>query len=184
MPDLNGPSLDPELEPHARPVGAWGDLAAAIQEAADDIEPLELDTTAVPGLVVRFGYRNMRTMGRNAKQIERIKDRAEQAKLASLDTLIIACDEMCAYTADGIEPLAGPGDPPVRFDLQLVEGLRGMPGLKINLDPPAGGGELSARDICYRVFGSNDYAVIEAARQVSEWLADARNTIARGAAGE
>lgn len=179
--DLNEPTLDPV--PHARNVGAWGDLAAAVQDAADDIEPLELDT-AVPGLVVRFAYRNMKAMGRNGKQLARIKDEAQQAKIASLDTLIIACDEMCVYTADGIKPLAVEGDPPVRFDHQLVEGLRGMPGLKINLDPPADGGDLGARDIAFRVFGSNDWAVLQAAQQVSQWMADTRNTIARGAAGE
>jgi hypothetical protein len=183
--DLNEPTVpeNTDVEPHARPMGAWADLASAVQEEADEIEPLEIDT-AVPGLVVRFAYRNMKTMGRNGKQLAKIRDEALQAKLASLDTLIIACEEMCVRTPDGIQPLAPDGAPPIRFDLQLVDGLRRMPGLKIDLDPPADGGELGAREIAFRVFGSNDWAVYQAAQQVTQWMADARNAIARGAAGE
>jgi hypothetical protein len=178
--DLNEPTLDPE--PHARQVGAWGDLATAVKEAADEIEPLELDT-AVPGLAVRFRYVNMRTMGKNGKQLAKIKDEAQQAKLASLDTLILACDQMLVYTADGVKPLAPEGEPPIRFDAQLVDGLRQIQGLKIDLSSPDGG-ELGAREIAFRVFGSNDWAVFQAAQQVTQWMADARNTIAGRAAGE
>lgn len=170
--DLNPQPL--EHEPHVGDdAGLWAQLAPtlddAVQEAADGDEPLEIDT-AIDGLVYRPRYVTFKTAAKSGKHLAKIKDPAQQQLLGAIDTLILACDEMCVYTADGVKPLPSETGQPVRFDEQLCAGLRAVGHSEFTE-------RLSAREIVRRVFGDNDWAILQAGQEVSAWMADLRTKV-------
>lgn len=88
------------------------------------------------------------------------KNPSEQVTLASLDTLIAACDEFFARDGDREIPLrevAGE-DSPIRFGPELAEalGFEGTP--------------TSARDVVTALFGFNLLAAQAHSAMVSQWM--------------
>lgn len=102
------------------------------------------------------------------KGIAQLRSTTEQALFASIDTLILACDELMVRLPDGITALAGPGEPPVRFDHTLCDGMKWP-------REDTAGAPMTARKIVHRLFGGQDgeYAILDAAQEVTAWVKSA-----------
>ena len=139
----------------------WERLRAEHQKLAAERPPLELEVPGSDWLVVRYRYVPLKETAKTAERLRKVRDISDQALLAAVDTLILACEEILVRLPDGLSPLAGEGEEPIRFDERLARGMEWEPG-------PTG---YSARSICRRLF-MNDYAIMEQAAQVSEWMSD------------
>ncbi|MCA1571698.1 MAG: hypothetical protein LC798_15570 [Chloroflexi bacterium] len=152
----------------------WTQLRREHEQLASAREPLELDVPGYSGLRIRFKFVPLADTESRAKALSKVREVTAQALYGCMDTLIMACDEFRVLRPDdpradkGYAPLAEPGQPPIRFDRVLAEGL-GLP--KHN--------ELSARQVVHHVFGGEQghYLIMEMARQVSEWMASTREDV-------
>lgn len=147
----------------------WDRLRADHERIAADRPPLELDVPGYHGtLVVRYRFVPLKDATRNAEKLARLKDIGEQALLSAIDTLILACQEILVRDPDtgDLRGLADDGDEPIRFDERLARGMSWTPG-------PTG---FTARAITRKLF-SNDYALIQQAREVSEWMSESAQEI-------
>lgn len=159
-------------ETTGRPAGApsvWDRLRADHERIAADRPPLDLEVPGYHGaLLVRYRFVPLKDATRNAEKLARLKDIGEQALLSAVDTLILACQEILVRDPDtgGVRGLADDGDEPIRFDERLARGMNWTPG-------PTG---FSARAIARKLF-SNDYALIQQAREVSEWMSESAQEI-------
>jgi hypothetical protein len=137
-----------------------GQLAARRAALIAERAPLDLEIPGYGGdLVVRYEFVPFERMGRIGKDLAKIKDETAQFRFAAADTLIACCREIMVRVSDELVPLADEAglSHPVQFDEALSEILA--------LDASR------ARDVVFAVFG-NDYAVLEQAAAVSDWLRD------------
>jgi hypothetical protein len=179
--DLGAP-LD-EGAPAPEPVAdgsVWAIARASHAELARRRQarrPLELsvdgdDDREDTGIVVRFKWVPLSAMEKSTKGLAQIRAQTEQALFAAIDTLHVACDELLVRLPDngvtlpdgrvvsGLTPLAGPGEPPVRFDHRLCDGMGW----------PRDG--MTARKIVHKLYGGveGQYAILEAALEVTKWI--------------
>jgi hypothetical protein len=167
-------------DPHAQDGSVWASLRQQHAEVAAERKPLVLDVPGFDGLRVRYRYFPMSASSKSVRGIQKLRDVTEQALVAAIDTLLLACDEfLVANPVDpraerlgpdaGYAPLCDPGEPPIRFDRQLAAGMQWPDAQK-----------MSARQIVRRLFGgeNGDWALVQHAREVTEWLGSEREQVA------
>lgn len=139
--------------------------------------PLELsvdgdDDRADTGIVVRFKWVPLSATEKSTKGLAQIRAQTEQALFAAIDTLHLACDELLVRLPDdgvtlpdgrvvsGLTPLASPGEAPIRFDHRLCDGMGW----------PRDG--MTARKIVHKLYGGveGEYAILNAAMEVTKWI--------------
>jgi hypothetical protein len=149
-----------------------GQLTARRAALVAERPPLDLEIPGYGGdLVARYQFVPFERMGRIGLDLEKVKDKTAQVRFAAADTLIACCREIMVQVDGEVVPLADEAGlhHPVQFDEALSEILA--------LDVSR------ARDVVFAVFG-NDYAVIEQAGTVSDWLRDGSPEVDRDLLGE
>ncbi len=163
-------------EPQEQPGSVWAYLKRQHQPLTEERDPLYLDDPVHDGVVYRYRYVPLENTRNAQKRIAKMRDPIEQAIAGAADTLILALDEIMVTAPDGIvpigddgeslysrplKPLADPGQPPIRFDEVLCNGM-GFPAKVAS----------HARNIVREMFVHNDYLLIAHAQEVSAWIAE------------
>jgi hypothetical protein len=179
----DGDVPEPEVaEPQTPDGSVWAQLQAEHAEISRSRDPLYLDVPGYSGLVIRYHFVELSETERTTRELAKVKAVTQQTLLSSIDTLILACDEILVAAPDGqkpvgasgqslyplpVKPLGDPGEPPVRFDHRLSEGLEWPANMK-------------ARQIVHKLFGGKkgEYRIIGQAQEVSAWIAGERQEIA------
>lgn len=126
----------------------------------------------IPGydgdLVCRYRLLSMKELENIGNRVQKqVKGQGDRVLLASLDSIIIACEGM-HYSRDGqLVPLSeslGKDEPPIKYDERLVEFLA----LKISEEDTMG----PARKVVIAVFGGNEIAILDHSRAIGQWSAD------------
>jgi hypothetical protein len=166
--------LDDELEVTAPEVAVpeadgsvWSQLRAEHAKIGEDREPLILDVPGYTGLKIRYHFVELSQTEATTKKLAKVKSLTQQTLYSAIDTLILACDEILVTLPDGVRSLADDGDPPIKFDHRLAEGM----------EWPA---NMTARQIAHRLFGGKqgEYLLLEQAQEVSAWIAGQREEVA------
>lgn len=179
---------DSEPVPVAEPapaveVSILGSLRQQRSKIGEGADPLYL---SVPGyddkLVLRFKWVPFKTLTRTAQQLSKMTEPSEQAVAAAADTIVAACEEVCVRVADSDKPAAA-GYP------------KGVYPLSTNSVPVdfSDGDRLSyalgfqkpkdARTCAVLTF-KNEYALIDVATDVTEWLRDTTRKVDEEFVGE
>lgn len=145
----------------------WAQLRAEHAKLAEAREPLILDVPGYTGVKIRYHFVELAQTEATTKKLAKVKSITQQALYSAIDTLILACDEILVELPAGVRPLADDGDPPIRFDHRLAEGMGWPPNLK-------------ARQIVHRLFGGKqgEYLLIDQAQEVSAWIGGQREEVA------
>jgi hypothetical protein len=146
------------------PAGDMQSVTASLRELRGKLgqgaTPLELDVPGYEGLlVVRYRWVPFDQISKNSEALKKIGNQSALAVAACAETLLTTCQEFLIRTEDGeLQPLSQT-DVPITFsDKRLAEAL--------GFDP-----SLGVREYVKATF-NNDYAVIDQANTVMEWLQD------------
>ncbi|MGZ4530805.1 MAG: hypothetical protein ACXVXP_00465 [Mycobacteriaceae bacterium] len=137
-----------------------GDLRSARAKIGAGADPLEV---VIPGydekLVVAFRWVPITELAATSKQLQRIKEATAMQVAAAADTLVATCDEVKVRVEGEVKPLSTNGIPITFSDGDRLSYALGFPKPK------------SARECCVATF-NNEYAMIDVAFKVMEWLED------------
>jgi hypothetical protein len=158
----------PEVAVPEQDDSVWAQLRAEHAKIGEDREPLILEVPGyvAAGLQIRYKFVNLEETEATTKKLQQVRGLTTQALFSAIDTLLLACDEILVRLPDGVRPLADDGEPPIRFDHRLAEGMQWPSGLK-------------ARQIVHRLFGGKqgEYQILDQAREVSAWIAGERSDV-------
>lgn len=174
MTDLldDDPPEAPEAAAPEQDGSVWAQLRAEHAKLAEAREPLVLDVPGYTGVKIRYHFVELGETEATTKKLAKVKSITQQALYSAIDTLILACDEILVTLPDArkrpvVRPLADDGDPPIKFDHRLAEGM----------EWPA---KMTARQIVHRLFGGKqgEYLILDQAQEVSAWIAGQREEVA------
>lgn len=151
----------------------WAQLRAEHAKLAEAREPLILDVPGYTGTKIRYHFVELGQTEASTKKLAKIKSITQQTLISAIDTLLLACDEILVELPGGVRPLADDGEPPIKFDHRLAEGM-GWPD------------NLKARQIVHRLFGGKkgEYRILNQAREVSAWIEGEQEEVAEEFVGE
>jgi hypothetical protein len=134
--------------------------------------PLDLDVPGYDGLlVIRFKWVPFSEISKNSEALKKIGNRGVLAVAACCETLISTCQEFLCRSEDGeLHPLSQTDIPITFADRRLADAL--------GFDP-----SMNVREYVKATF-NNDYAVIDTANTVMEWLQDTSKRINKTLLGE
>jgi hypothetical protein len=144
--------------------GTMPSVASTLQglrgQLGKNATPLDLDVPGYDGiLVIRYKWVPFSEISKNSEVLKRIGNQSALAVAACCETLISTCVEFLIRAEDGeLHPLSQDDVPITFLDKRLAEAL--------GFDA-----SLGSRDYVRSTF-SNDYALIETANTVMEWLQD------------
>jgi hypothetical protein len=145
-------------------------ILARLREKREALGVKKTVVLPIPGyegeLAVRYAWKPYEELARRGQALQKVKDPTRRDLWAAADTLIQLCVEVVIpseESEDGWRGLAEDGDEPIRFDDRLADAL--------------GFDADSARATVFGVFAANDYAVLNAALQLSAWLQDATQEV-------
>lgn len=167
---------DAESTPQDAPVAhspgsVWSALKERHKEVSENTDPLYLEDPIHPGVVLRYHYVPLRDTTKASKRVSKLKDPAAQTLASAVETILLSIDEIMVVSPDGeipkgigdrelypqpLKPLAEPGEPPMKFDERLCEGM----------EFPAGTSRLAA-SIVFQWFAKKEYILIEHAQEIS-----------------
>ncbi|MCU1676106.1 MAG: hypothetical protein JWM93_864, partial [Frankiales bacterium] len=111
-------AVDDDLEPTSTaPNSVWADLRRQHERIASDVDPLYLPIPGYNGIVAKYRYVELDETKASSNAAARIRDITDQARTASIDSLILALDEIQMMAADGVRPTGRGGN--VLFDQPL-----------------------------------------------------------------
>lgn len=160
----------------------WADLQREHDELAADRDALYLSIPGYEHLVAKYRYVPLREMKKSNNKLRQIKDLTDATVIASVDSILMACDELLVTHPDGEKPLgtsgtplfdlpllalADEGDPPIRFDDRLCLGMGWPTGQ-------------DAHQIVRNLFAKNERLILQHAQELAEWT----NSTAREVRGD
>lgn len=156
------------IEPDAQPNSVMESLRAKHRELVNS-KTLDLPIPGYEGeLVARYRLLSMKELERIGNRVQKqVKGQGDRVLLASLDSIIVACDGLY-YNRDGklvsLSESIGKDEPPIKYDDRLIDFL----GLTLDEGDSMG----PARKTVLAVFGGNDIAVLDHSRAIGQWSAD------------
>lgn len=149
-----------------------GDLRQARAKIGAGADPLDLP---IPGygdrLIVRFRWVPVERLASTSKSLAKITNPTRQQVAAAADSLVATCDEVMVRVDGEIVSLST-NEVPITFsDGDRLSFALGFPKPE------------SARECCQAVF-NNDYAMIDAAFKVMQWLEDTSRRVSEEQLGE
>ena len=147
-------------------------LRQARQKIGAGAKPLDI---AIPGydnqLVARFRWTPVERLASTSKSLQNIDNPATQRVAAAADALVQCCDEILVRVNGELKSLSTN-----EFPVTFSDGDRLS--YALNFEKPE-----TARECVRRVF-NNDYAVIDCAFKVMQWLEDTSRKVSEEQLGE
>lgn len=148
-----------------------GSLREARAKLGTDADPLYLEVPGYDGqLIIRYKWIPFRDLTRTSQQLSKISEPTQQAVAAAADTVVLTCEEVYVNVDGQRLPLSTDGTPVTFGDPRLAYAL----GFET---------QASARDNAIRVF-KNEYALLQQAAEVTEWLKDTTQKVDAAFVGE
>lgn len=182
MDDAREPASTPEA-PAVNSV--WADLRRQHAEVAGDVDPCYLPIETYTGVVARYRYVPLDDTKAATNRQVRVKDLTDLSRIAAIDMLVLALEELCVVAPDGdiprgkdgrelyphpLKPLGNVGEPPMRFDERLASSMGFPEGL-------------TASQIVRHFFAQDDRTIMDHAGRLGEWTSTARRAVAEDLAG-